>query len=112
MIAAGRKVLERGKPNAHLWIVVSGSCEVRDGATVLATLGAGAGVGEMSLLNSAPAVADVIAITPTALLRLSRDRFREVADRYPDVLAELRRIADERAAANASMVHGADDLIV
>lgn len=112
MVAAGRRVVERGKPNGHLWILVSGTCEVRDGGTVLATLGAGAGVGEMSLLDDKPAVADVVAVTPTALLRLARERFREIADRYPDVLAELRRLADERAAANASMVHGADDLIV
>ncbi len=109
---AGRKILTRGEPNEHLWILVSGTCEVRDGATVLATLTAGAGVGEMSLLDGGAAGADVVALTHTALLTLSRERFREVADRFPDVLAELRRLRDERAAANASIAPGADDTIV
>jgi CRP-like cAMP-binding protein len=112
MAQAGERFVRRGEGNDHLWIVVSGQVEVRDGATVLARLGAGDGVGEMSLLAAGPATADVVAVTPAALLRLSARQFHEVADRHPEVLAELARLADERAAANAAIVHDADDLIV
>jgi CRP-like cAMP-binding protein len=112
MAGAGERFVVQGQPNDALWIVVSGRCEVRDGDTVLASLGVGEGVGEMSLLAGGAAVADVVALGPTALLKLSRQEFHEVADRFPEVLAELQRIADERAQANAALVHDADDLIV
>jgi len=112
VVPAGEAFVRRGTPNDHLWIVVSGQCEVRDGATRIATLGAGAGVGEMSLLGGGQAGLDVVALGPLALLRLSRQQFHEVVDRFPEVLAELQRLADERAQANAALVHDADDLIV
>jgi CRP-like cAMP-binding protein len=112
MAAAGEAFVRRGAPNEHLWIVVAGRCEVRDGDAVIAELGPGAGVGEMSLLAGGPATADVVAVAPTALLRLSRRAFHDVVDAYPEILAELRRIADDRAVENAAVVHDADDLIV
>jgi CRP-like cAMP-binding protein len=113
MVAAGEAFVRREAGNEHLWIVVSGTCEVRDvGGAVLATLGAGDGIGEMSLLGGGAAVADVVAVTPAALLRLSRQQFKEVADRYPEVLAELERLSATRAEANAALVHDADELIV
>ncbi len=113
MVADGELFLERGKPNDHLWIVVAGRCEVRDGdGAVVAELGPGDGVGEMSLLGGGPASADVRATTSVALLRLSRDQFQAVARRYPEVQAELERLAEERGASNAAVVHPADSLIV
>jgi signal-transduction protein with cAMP-binding, CBS, and nucleotidyltransferase domain len=112
MIPAGERFVRARAPNDHLWIVVSGKCEVRDASGVLATLAAGDGVGEMSLLASGEATADVVAIGPVAVLRLSRAKFHEVADRFPEMLAELQRLADERSAANAALVHDADELIV
>lgn len=112
MVKADETFVVKGQPNDSLWIVVSGRCEVRDGDTVLARLGPGDGAGEMSLLAGGAAVADVVALGPTALLELSRQQFHEVADHFPEVLAELRRIADERAQANAALVHDADELIV
>lgn len=112
MVAQGERFLTRGQPNDHLWIVVAGACEVRDEAGSLATLTAGDGVGEMSLLAGGPATADVVATAPTALLRLSRDQFQAVARRYPEIQAELERLAEERGAANAAVVHPADSLIV
>ena len=112
VVPQGQRFITRGKPNLHLSIVVSGRCEVRDGATVLATLDVGDGVGEMSLLDGAPASADVVAVTPTALLRLARDDFQAVVGRYPEIQAELQRVAAERKEANAALVHDADELIV
>ena len=112
LVPAGTRFVTKGEANDHLWIVVSGRCEVRDGEAAIATLGAGQGVGEMSLLDGGAATADVVALDATAVLRLSRQEFHEVADRFPEVLAELRRTADERAEANAAVVHAADGLIV
>jgi CRP-like cAMP-binding protein len=112
LLPEGQAFVKKGTPNDHLWILVSGKCEVRDAGTVIATLGAGDGVGEMSLLGDGAAGLDVVALGPTAVLRLSRQQFHEVADRFPEVLAELQRLAEERAQANAALVHDADDLIV
>jgi CRP-like cAMP-binding protein len=112
LVAAGERFVARGAPNDHLWIVVSGSCEVRDGATTIARLAPGDGFGEMSLLSGDAPTADVVAVEPTAVLRLSRQQFRDVADHHPEIVAELERIAAERTEANASIVHDADLLIV
>jgi cAMP-dependent protein kinase regulator len=113
MVPAGKAFVQRGLQNDHLWIVVSGKCEVRDAAgAAIATLEAGDGVGEMSLLGGGTATADVVAVGPSALLRLSRPQFQEVVERYPEVQAELERIRDERAQQNATLVHDADELIV
>ena len=112
MVPPGDRVICRGGENDHLWIVVTGQCEVRSDELVLATLGPGDGVGEISLLAKKPATADVIALKPTAFLRLARAEFEQVAVRYPQLLAEVYRLLVAREHALQSLVHDASDLVV
>jgi tetratricopeptide (TPR) repeat protein len=79
----GETIIKQGSPGASLFIVLRGNVQVSmrapSGVTqVLAELGAGAHLGEMSLLDDAPTSADVIATSEVATFRLSRERFAQL----------------------------------
>jgi cAMP-dependent protein kinase regulator len=112
LMPAGARVIEAGKDNEHLWVVVSGRCQVTGPDGVVAEVGPGDAVGEMSLIARKPAVADVVAIAPTAMLRLARDEFETVAVKYPELLAEVYKLLLEREHANRAPVEDATDLVV
>jgi CRP-like cAMP-binding protein len=112
LVSAGTTFIHEGKANEHLWVVVAGRCEVRAGGAALAELGPGAAVGEISLVNDSPAVADVIALEPAVLLRLSRQDFEVVAKKHPALLKEVEKLVVARETANRAVFQDASDLIV
>ena len=112
MIPVGKQLISEGDDNQHLWLVVSGRCEVRNNATVIASLGPGGILGEISLLAQKPATADVVAVEPCTLLRLPRNEFEAIATKYPEVLAEVYKLVVARESANRAIEHDAADLVV
>lgn len=68
----GTIVTERGSPPDGLICLTDGTAEVRRDAMVIATLGPGALIGEMTVMHGGPATADVAARTAITLLRLPR----------------------------------------
>ena len=112
LVQAGTTFIREGQRNEHLWVVVSGRCEVRAAGSPLSELGAGAAVGEISLVSGAPAVADVIAVEPAVLLRLSKQDFDVVAKKHPALLAEVEKLVVARETANRALFQDASDLIV
>jgi len=113
LVSAGETLIEQGTDNDNLYVVVSGACEVREGGVVMATLGVGDGVGEISLLARKPAVASVVATEETALLSLSRGAFDDVAVKHPNLLAEVYKLLVEREKENqAAIIHDAEELII
>jgi cAMP-dependent protein kinase regulator len=112
LVPAGTQFITEGAPNEHLWVVVSGLCEVRSAGGSIAELGPGAAVGEISLVSGANAVADVVAVEPAVLLRLARRDFELVAKKHPALLAEVERLVVARETANRALFQDASDLIV
>jgi len=112
LVAAGATFITEGAPNDHLWVVVSGRCEVRSAGASLAELGPGAAVGEISLVSGQPAVASVVAVEPAVLLRLSRADFDEVKQKHPELLAAVEELVVARETANRALFQDASDLIV
>jgi CRP-like cAMP-binding protein len=112
LVPAGTTFIREGRLNEHLWVVVSGRCEVRAAGSPLSELGPGAAVGEISLVSGAPAVADVVALEPAVLLRLSKHEFDAVARRHPELLAEVEKLVVARETANRALFEDASDLIV
>jgi cAMP-dependent protein kinase regulator len=112
LVPAGTRFLTEGAANEHLWVVVAGRCEVRAAGGAIAELGPGAAVGEISLVSGGPAVADVVAVEPAVLLRLSRGDFETVARKHPTLLAEVQRLVVARESANHALFQDASDLIV
>jgi len=112
LVPAGTRFIAEGAPNDYLWVVVSGRCEVRTAGGSIAELGPGAAVGEISLVSGGNAVADVVAIEPAVLLRLSNQDFAAVARNHPTLLVEVQRLVVARETANRALFQDASDLIV
>lgn len=112
LVSAGTTFIHEGKPNDHLWVVVSGKCEVRAGGAPIAELGPGAAVGEISLVSGSPAVADVTALEPAVLLRLAKQDFDAVAKKHPALMQEVEKLVVARETANRALFQDASDLIV
>jgi len=112
LVPAGTRFIAEGMPNEHLWVMVAGRCEVRSAGGSIAELGPGAAVGEISLVSGELAVADVVAVEPAVLLRLSRQDFDAVAQKHPTLLAEVERLVVARETANRALFQDASDLIV
>jgi CRP-like cAMP-binding protein len=112
LVPAGTTFIHEGAPNEHLWVVVSGRCQVQAAGSPITELGPGAAVGEISLVSGAPAVADVTALEPAVLLRLSKQDFDVVARKHPALLAEVEKLVVARETANRALFQDASDLIV
>jgi tetratricopeptide (TPR) repeat protein len=80
-VAPGHILVEQGRPGEAMFIVKSGAVDVMrvDGGVAhpLATLGPGAHVGEMALVDDAPTSARVVARTSTTAFRVDREAFQK-----------------------------------
>lgn len=90
----GRTLFKEGDHDAFLAIVASGRLEIHkndlaEQDRVVASLGRGRMVGEMSLLDGAARSATAIAAEPTALLVLSRRDFNQLATDHPSMALAL-----------------------
>jgi CRP-like cAMP-binding protein/small-conductance mechanosensitive channel len=112
--AAGEVIVRQGTPSRWLYIIRSGTVEVRarfdpDGAGparehmgVVATLTAPDFFGEMGLLTGEPRNADVVASTDVECLRIGRDAIDGLLAARPEVANELsERLAARRGALDA-----------
>ncbi len=97
----GERVVSGGEEPEGLYLIASGQVQVfardEDGEKLLlATLGAGDVVGEISLVLRRPASADVLVAAPTVALCLRREAFREAIAAHPRLLNELYDLATKR----------------
>jgi CRP-like cAMP-binding protein len=119
-IEPGERMIVREQEASSLFLIASGavSVSVPEGGDrlVLATLGAGDVVGEISLVLRRPATADVVAIYPTVAYELTRENLRTLMRSYPALLVELYELAtrreDEIRAASEDGAWIADDEIL
>ncbi len=105
----GHILVRQGQEAEGLFLIASGAVQVsatdNDGdRVVLAELGPGDVVGEISLVLRRPATADVVAIHPTVALELTRGRFQEAIRENPGLLAELYELATKREEETQSVV--------
>src|SRR6476646_8313045 len=95
-------IVREGAPGVSMYIIKSGLVEVRkkDPATgidfMVAQLGEGAAVGEMSLLTGKPRSATVTTAQPTVVFTLTRADFRNLLTQHPEISLGLARILAER----------------
>jgi CRP-like cAMP-binding protein len=97
---AGEILMEQGDMPFEMLVIESGTVEiVRDGE-VLAVLGAGDPVGEMSLLRQERRMATVRASTTVAAVAIRGADLAEMEDEMPEVLADIRAVMDDRQRRN------------
>lgn len=97
-----RPIFNQGDPGGSLYVVVSGKVGIeragaRKGSIVrLATLGAHAYFGEMTLFDNSPRSASAVALQDTLILRLRREPLITLARQYPDLSLELINVLSQR----------------
>jgi cAMP-dependent protein kinase regulator len=104
----GEIVLHEGEDaEGGLYVVLSGEVRVskqEDGDDLtLAHLGPGQVFGEISLIKSRPATATITALSKTVVLCLPRDAFNQHVGSFPEVLAHVFRLAQEREQSNRQL---------
>ena len=95
-------IVREGAPGVSMYVIKSGLAEVRkkDPVTgidfLVAELGEGAAMGEMSLLTGKPRSATVTTVRPTVVFTLTRADFRNLLTQHPEISLGLARILAER----------------
>lgn len=87
----GQKVFEAGSPGSSFYIVKKGAVMVKQGVVVLATLGVGDTIGEMTFVDRCDRSATVAAIEDTELLRISCDPLEALFEEQPRMAGKIYR---------------------
>jgi CRP-like cAMP-binding protein len=98
-VPPGGYLIHQGSDDDGLFVIESGEAQVRvRGGTplVLGVRGPGDVVGEISLMTQAPRTADVVALTPMVVFKLSATVYRRYVGQIDEVQAELARTASAR----------------
>lgn len=100
-LEAGERVIRAGATDDTVFLVAAGTVRIsvsRPGATdvVIAMLGPGDVVGELSALDAAGRSADVVAMEPTRLFALTHDALDRVLAEAPQVNRNLLRLLARR----------------
>ncbi|CAD7703983.1 unnamed protein product, partial [Ostreobium quekettii] len=120
----GDLVFHKGEPADNLYFILSGIVQIEaDDGNILTVLSKGSYFGEFALLawlegdQTTHRMANARSVTYSDIYALTCADFKEVADRFPEVVNLLRRIADARNAVNqarrsaASEVEGAEVMV-
>lgn len=85
----GQPVFTEGDPGEKLYLVFSGSVDVRKGEHHLTTIGDGGHFGELAFMDGHPRSASVVATQPTTLLSITRNDFRALTRTEPVIASKL-----------------------
>ena len=94
--AAGEPIVLEGEIGDALYIIVSGRVRVEHSGRVIAELGPGDTVGEMSVLDSEPRSANVTAAEETEVLRIGSDAFYETLHEQAEIAEGVIRMLCRR----------------
>jgi CRP-like cAMP-binding protein len=99
---AGELLIKEGEPGHEFLIVLEGQVEIGHGDRVVTTLGPGAYLGEVALLDErAQRTARATARTPVTIAFISRRDFSRLLSERPDLARQIRETAALRVADDA-----------
>ena len=105
-VPEGRVLIRQGEPGREFFVIVEGKAKVSARGKRAKTLGPGAGVGELSLLDQGPRSATVTAESDMYLLVLDSRSFSSLMSEVPSVTSKIFRVMAERLrAAERDAVH-------
>jgi CRP/FNR family cyclic AMP-dependent transcriptional regulator len=93
-LAAGVKLFDEGSKSRHMAIIVDGRVQIQkftfeEETKVLASLGRGKVIGEMSVIDGEPRSAAAVANAPTTLLIMHQKQYDALVEERPDVAVRL-----------------------
>lgn len=89
-------IVREGDVGDYLYIVTDGVVSVRAGAQEVARLGERECFGEMSLLDSEPRSATIVAVTDVGLLRIGQEDFYELLSERVEIARGVIRVLTRR----------------
>ena len=106
VLAAGRTLtlpqgwspIAESTPADKAYLITDGEVSVRKGGVEVATLGAGAVVGEAAIVNRTLRSATIVALTPLKVVHFTSETIEELVDQIPAFGAALRAAAAGRLA--------------
>jgi len=99
---AGELLVKEGEAGHEFLIVLEGEIDVRHGDEVVGTLGPGAYVGELALLEDLPRrTATVRARTPVTIAFIGRRDFERLLSDLPELARQIHETSDQRRRADA-----------
>ncbi len=94
--AEGETVFEAGQPGNEMYVVRSGTVELRAGDHVLESVGRAGILGEMALVDDQPRSASAVAASPCELVVIDEERFKLLVQRVPGFALEMMRVMAAR----------------
>jgi len=88
-VRAGKQFITEGDPGREAFLVLDGRATVRKGSKILATVGPGDFLGEMSVLTGDHRTASVTADTDLEVEVLSKREFSSLLDDQPRIARKL-----------------------
>lgn len=109
MFPAGTSIVTAEQPGEAVYIILAGTVKIHieqtDGRdVVLAIVGAGDTLGEMSLLDSAGRSASAVALEASLLLWMDKAVFQQMLTDFPPVALNLVRIMSSRVRLNNELI--------
>ena len=89
VLKAGTIIMDQGQTGREAYVVLEGSATIKRNGKKIGTAKAGAVVGELSLLDSGPRTAAVIADTDVTLLVISERALNGAIDNIPAISRKL-----------------------
>lgn len=88
-LKAGTVIMDQGQTGREAYVILEGSATVKRNGKKVATVKAGAVIGELSLLDQGPRTAAVIADTDVRLLVISERALKGAIDNIPAISRKL-----------------------
>ncbi len=88
-VKAGTTLVDQGQQGREAFIVIDGTAAVKRNGRKITTLGPGAVIGELSLLDRGPRTATVTADTDMTVLVIDQRNFAGVIDQVPALAHKL-----------------------
>ena len=95
-LAEGQKLFDEGEPGHQMYIVRSGTLELRLGRRVLEIVGPGGVVGEMSLVDPAPRSATAVAGPGCSVVAIDEVMFHDLVKAVPNLALEVMGVMARR----------------
>jgi CRP/FNR family cyclic AMP-dependent transcriptional regulator len=99
---AGAVLIDQGDVGVECFLVLEGEAGILSGGQHVASIGAGAVVGEMALIGHKPRNASVVAQTPMRLLAFDIPSFKKLLDEMPGAQKYVYDLLAERAKENSA----------
>ena len=101
-LAPGDSLFREGEKGEKMYVLLEGEMEILLGDFVLETIGPGALIGEMALIDESPRTASAVAKSPCRLAEIDRRRFHFLVQQTPHFATHvMKTLADRLRRMNA-----------